>query len=98
MKTIASIDRRIAEIKRQLVDLGPLRLGSLSLQQRRKGPGKPSYHQLSFTHHGRGHTEYIHDEDVNRVREQMKNYRQLREWVQEWIDLSQERCQLEKNR
>lgn len=98
MKTRDSIDTRIRDIQAQLATIGPLRLGSLSLQQRRKGPDTPRYYQLSFTHHGRGHTEYIRDEDVEQVRAQVENYRRLRDLVQEWIDLSQERCQLDKHR
>lgn len=98
MKTRDSIAARIREIQAQLATIGPLRLGSLSQQQRRQGPEKPRYHQISYTHHGRGHTEYVRPEDVEQVREQLENYRRLRALVQEWIDLSQDRCQLDKNR
>jgi hypothetical protein len=50
------IQRRIAKIKQALAALGDMRPGSLSVQTRSWGG---QYHQLSYTHLGKGHTQYI---------------------------------------
>ena len=49
------IERRIGKIKQALADLGDMRPGSLSAQTRSWG-GR--YWQLSYTHLGKGHTQY----------------------------------------
>jgi len=50
------IERSVARIKRALAELGDMRPGSLSVQTRKWGG---EYFQLSYTHRGKGHTEYV---------------------------------------
>lgn len=102
-RTIAQLERRIAAVKKQLLALGDLRPGSLSMQYGVCGtPGcrcKASppekhgpYGQLSFTRHGRGTSRFVRKEDIPKVKRQLKNYAALRKLVDEWIELSTELC------
>jgi hypothetical protein len=85
------IERRIAKIKQALADLGDMRPGSLSTQTRSWGG---QYCQLSYTHLGKGHTQYIPQERVKEVQGQLANYRKFRELTQEWVTLAIELCKL----
>jgi len=58
--------------------------GTLSVQKR---TGDRKYHQLSYTHAGKGHTHYVRPGDVDEVREAVANYRKFRELTNCWIEL-----------
>ena len=96
-----SLEKRIQKIKQQIVDLGDLRPGALSQQYNvcgspncrckatpplKHGP----YYQISFTRHGKSSSQFVREDDVPEVQQQLENYRQLRELVDEWITLSAE--------
>ena len=85
------IERRIAKIKQALADLGDMHPGSLSTQTRSWGG---QYRQLSYTHLGKGHTQYIPPERVKEVTRQLANYRKFRNLTQEWVNLAIELCKL----
>ena len=88
------LDRVIARLREQMQMVGPLRPGSLSRQAR--GGKKPygSYWQLSYTHRGKGHTEYIRDEAVKQVQEEIANYRRFRSLCDRLLAASIRRSQL----
>ena len=85
------IERRIAKIKQDLAALGDMRPGSLSVQTRSWGG---YYHQLSYTHLGKGHTQYIPPKRVKEVQRQLANYRKFKKLTQEWVNLAIELCKL----
>lgn len=85
------IERRIAKIKHDLAGLGDMRPGSLSVQTRSWGG---QYHQLSYTHLGKGHTQYIPPKRVKEVQRQLTNYRKFKTLTQEWVNLAIELCKL----
>jgi hypothetical protein len=96
---IRSLERQIEKIKRELIGLGDLRMGSLSEQYNVCGtPGcrckaSPAerhgpYHQLSYTRKGKGTTRFIRRENLTTVKKQLQNYAKLRELVDRWIDLA----------
>lgn len=90
-KKIAAIERSVARIKRALAELGDMRPGSLSVQSRKWGG---QYCQLSYTHRGKGHTEYVPQARRKTVERQIANHRKFRKLTQEWIDLEIELCKL----
>lgn len=105
MRTLDQIDRRIAEIKRALTQLGPLRPGSISRQYNICGtPGcrckadppekHGPYHQLNFTWRGRSHTEFVREQDLAEAAAALASYQTLRALHDEWIDLGIERARL----
>jgi hypothetical protein len=93
------LEKRIQKIKQQIGELGDLRPGALSQQYNVCGsPGcqcKASppikhgpYYQISFTRHGKSSSQFVREEDLKQVQQQLENYRRLRELVDEWITLS----------
>jgi len=66
--------------------------GTLSVQKR---TGDRKYHQLSYTHAGKG---YVRSGDVDEVKEAVANYRKFRELTNCWIELELEfaKCRREE--
>ena len=91
MDKIHDITSRIERIKTEIAALGDMRPGSLSVQSRSWGG---QYVQLSYTHRGKGHTEYVRKERRADVERQVENYRHFRELTKEWVDLAIEVCKL----
>jgi len=89
--TIQDIEGQIARIKRELVAIGDMRPGSLSRQKRARGA---QYHQLSYRHDGRGHTEYVRKEALPTIRRQLVAYRRYVELNKRWTALAIELCKL----
>lgn len=87
------IERRIEKIKQALAELGDMRPGSISVQTRAWG-GK--YHQLSYTHLGKGRTEYVPPGRVREVKRQLANYKKFKELTNEWVGLAMEICKLKQ--
>ena len=85
------IERQIEKIKQDLTKLGDMRPGSLSVQRRSWGG---QYFQLSYTHQGKGHTQYVAEEQKQQVERQLANFRKFRELTQEWVELGIELCKL----
>ena len=94
-----SLEKRIQNIKHQIGELGDLRPGALSKQYNicgslncrckatppiKHGP----YYQISFTRHGKSSSQFVREEDLDEVQQQLEHYRHLRQLVDEWITLS----------
>ena len=94
-----AIEKRIEKIKQQIAALGDIRPGALSQQYNvcgnptcrckadppvRHGP----YYQISFTWKGKSQSQFVRDGDVDRARQQLENYRHLRELIDEWVTLA----------
>ncbi|MCK4598981.1 hypothetical protein KAU37_04055 [Candidatus Bipolaricaulota bacterium] len=69
-----TIETEIAKIKKALLELGHMHPGSLSQQKRSRGN---TYHQLSYSYAGKGHTKYVRPEDVPEVTQEIENYRKF---------------------
>jgi len=107
MKT-TQIAHKIAQLKQELAELGPMHPGSLSEQYnvcgkpgcRCKDPKNPQkhgrYYQLSFTWRGKGRTRFVRAEHLAGIREKIANYKRFRELTDEWVDLVVEREQRER--
>jgi hypothetical protein len=91
MDDATRIERRIEQIKKALARMGAMRPGSLSTQTRSWGG---QYTQLSYTHLGKGRTEYVPPERLKEVKRQIDNYRKFKELTQEWVTLAIELCKL----
>ncbi len=103
---IRSLERQIDKVKRDLMRLDELRMGSLSEQYNVCGtPGcrcKASppekhgpYHQLSYTRKGKSTTRFIRKPNLAMVKRQLRNYARLRSLVDQWIDLAIELSDLQ---
>jgi len=108
MPTAAALRRRIEQIKAELTTLGPLRPGTLSQQYNVCGtPGcrckddPPQKHgpypQLSYTWHARSRSEFVREDEIRQVQEQLRTYARLRTLVDEWIDAAIELARSERD-
>ncbi len=88
---IKAIEEEIAEVKQRLLAIGEMRPGSLSKQKRSRGA---LYYQLSYSHNGKGHTEYVRKKLVPAVRRQVDAYRTYLELNRKWKSLAIELCKL----
>lgn len=82
------IEDRINRIKRQLLALGPMRPGSITKQYRLPRQNKRPFYQISYTHQGRGRSEYVRAENLQALREETKTFRKFRKLIDQWIDLA----------
>jgi hypothetical protein len=97
---IQTIERKIARIKKDLLNLGPLHPGSLSRQYnvcgkpgcRCKDPVAPRrhgpYYKVSYVYRGRFSSRFVPREKVKEVRAELVNYKRLRKLTEAWIGLS----------
>ena len=96
-KKTTKIEQRIEAIKAELMGLGDMRPGSLSTQSRSWGG---QYCQLSYTHRGKGHTEYIQDDIREQTEQQLQNYKRFKtltlEWLDKGIELAKIKAQIKK--
>jgi hypothetical protein len=94
-RRLAQIAKRIEKIKADVLALGPMRPGSLTLQYKdphnRSGP----YYQLSYTRDMKSRTDYIARDNVPEVRRLVGNYKRFKTLTAQWVDLSIEHSQLE---
>ena len=100
-----SLEARIETLKQAIVRLGDLRPGKLSQQYNVCGkadcrckadpPHKHGpYYQVSFTRNGKSSTQFVRKQDLAVVRQQLRNYQQLRELIDRWITLGMELSRL----
>lgn len=88
------LEEAIQGIKREIGKLGALRPGSLSKQARKTKTTYGAYWHLSYTHRGKGHTQYIRDAFVPQVKAEVSNFKRFRKLIDRLITLSIERSQL----
>ena len=88
------LEEAIHGIQREIGKLGTLRPGSLSRQARKNKTTYGAYWHLSYTHLGKGHTEYVRDAFVPQVKTEISNFKRLRKLLDRLITLSIKRSQL----
>jgi hypothetical protein len=102
---IRALERRIAQIKREIGELGDLQPGSLSQQYNvcgaprcrcKASPPKKHgpYYQLSISRRGKDTSRFVRRDEVASVRRQLRNCTRLKRLVDQWIDLAAELCAL----
>jgi len=98
--TEATLEKKIARIKRDISRLGPLRPGTLyeryslcgkpgcRCARKRKPQKHGPYHYLSYTFNGRSYTEFVPAKQLGQVKKEVKNYNRFRELVKSLVDTS----------
>ena len=66
-KRIQQIEQRIDRIKRMLMEIGPMRPGSLTRQYKDPQHHTGAYWQISYTRRMQSRTEYVRQECVRHV-------------------------------
>jgi hypothetical protein len=93
-KRIHQIERRIDRIKRALLEIGPMRPGSLTRQYKDPQHHTGAYWQISYTRRMKSRTEYVRKEYVKEIRRQTATHKRFKRLVDQWIDLSIEHSRL----
>ena len=93
-KRIEQIERRIDRTKRALLEIGPMRPGSLTRQYKDPQHQTGAYWQISYTRQMKSRPEYVRKEYVKEVRRQTVTHKRFKRLVDQWIDLSIEHSRL----
>ncbi len=91
---IQQIERRIDQIKRALLEIGPMRPGSLTRQYKDPQHQTGAYWQISYTRQMKSRTDYVRKENVKEIRRQTATHKRFKTLVEQWIDLSIEHSRL----
>lgn len=104
-RQVRALESQIKAVKRELLEVGDLRPGSLSQQYnvcgtpgcrckaaaaQRHGP----YYQLNYGRKGKTGTRFVKKAEVAATREALANYARMRELVDRWVDLATELFEL----
>ena len=87
-KRMQQIERRIEGIKKALLEIGPMRPGSLTRQYKDPKQRTGAYWQISYTRQMKSRTEYVRREWVKELRCQIATHKRFKRLVDQWIDLS----------
>lgn len=93
-KKLDQIEKNIDRIKKELVTIGEMRPGSLTLQYQNPREKKGAFYQISYTHHTKSRTQHVRPEFVRQLQEEIKNYKRFKKIMIDWVDLSIERSLL----
>ena len=93
-KTLNQITQEIQEIKKELLEIGEMRPGSLSHQYKVPEKKAAPYWQLSYTHKMKSRTDYVRPSEVADLRHQIATYKRFKELVTCWVDLAIEHSKL----
>ena len=93
-KRIQQIEQSIDRIKRTLLEIGPMRPGSLTRQYKDPQHHSGAYWQISYTRQMKSRTEYVRREWVKQLRRQIATNRRFKRLVDQWIDLGIEHSRL----
>lgn len=85
---LKQLENEILKIKKELLELAPMRPGSLSLQYKVPAEKKGPYYQLSYTHKMKSRTQYVRPQWVDEIQKQIEVYKRFKKLVERWIDLS----------
>ena len=94
MKKIETIENRINEIKKELLNIGRFRSGSLTKQYKNPKDKAGEYYQLSYTHKMKSKTEYIKKSNVDKVKKQIEEYKKFKSLISELVELEKEYCKV----
>jgi hypothetical protein len=106
IESVQTIEKKIQRLKAQLLELGPMRPGSVSPQYnvcgkpgcrckdaqppRRHGP----YHQLNYVYQGKKKSQFIRRANLKTVRAELATHKKFRKLTGEWIGLALRAAQL----
>lgn len=85
---LIKIKQKIDSIKQELLSIGEMRPGSLTLQYRDLKQKQGAYYQISYTLNMKSRTDYVRKEFIYDLRQQIKNYRKFKRLTKLWTDLA----------
>ena len=85
---------QIERIKRELLELKPMRPGSVSRQYRDPKEKQRPFYQISYTHRMKSRSEYLRPENLAAILRETANFKRFRKLVDRWVDLALKLSQL----
>jgi hypothetical protein len=94
------LERQIAQIKNDLLALGPLHPGGLTRQYsvcgkagcRCKDPTRPRrhgpYYKVSYVYRGKFTSRFVPRQQAGAVRAELANYKRMRKLIEAWVGLA----------
>lgn len=82
------IEQQIDLVKRQLMALGPMRPGAITMQYRFPKEKKKPFYQISYTHQMRSRSQYVRPQHLKALRRETATFRKFRKLIQKWVDLA----------
>lgn len=86
--TLSAIEKRILRLQGCLAEIGHMRPGTLGVQYRNPVERKTPFNQISYTHKGKSHSEYVRPENVEKVRSEIEAYKRFKAIFNELVNLS----------
>lgn len=93
-KKLDQIEKKIGKVKDELLQIGEMRPGSLTMQYQKPAEKQGGYYQISYTHKMRSKTEYVRPEFVEDLKVQIKNFKRFKTLTQKWAELAIEYSKL----
>ena len=93
-RKISQLECKLERVRDGLLELGPMRPGTITRQYRDPAQKKRAFYQLSYTHKGRGRSEYVRPENLVNLRKEVASYKRFRKLIETWVELSLEVSQL----
>lgn len=93
-RRLQAIDQEIDRIKAQLRQIGVVRPGSLTRQYKDPKHHTGAYYQVSYTHRMQSRTAYVRATFVKDVRQQIRDYKTLKQLIERWVALGIAHSQL----
>jgi hypothetical protein len=84
----------IEKVKDELLQIGEMRPGSLTMQYRKPAEKRGGHYQISYTYKMRSRTEYVRPEFVEALKAQVDNFKRFKTLTQKWTDLAIEYSRL----
>ena len=88
LKKLETIGKKIEKVKKELLQIGEMRPGSLTMQYQKPAEKQGGYYQISYTYKMKSRTEYVRPEFVEDLTMQVENFKRFKALTQEWIDLA----------
>jgi hypothetical protein len=95
---LAKIEKEIEVIKTRIAEIGVVRPGSLTRQDKDPKNKRGAYHQISYTHRMQSKTEYVRSDSLAQVRRQVRDYNKLKRLIERWVALGIEYSRLSMKR
>jgi hypothetical protein len=89
-RTLKKIEGRIEKIKKELMEIGAMRPGSLTKQYRKSKDKQLGFYQVSYTHKMKSKTEYVRPQHIDNLKRQIETYKKFKTLMETWVDLSLE--------
>lgn len=97
-KRLKKIEKEIEGIKARVAHIGVVRPGSLTRQYKDPRNQRGAYYQISYTHRMKSKTEYVRSESLAGIRQQIGDYKKLKQLIEKWVALGIEYSQLSMRR